>query len=64
MRYILFFLLSISVVADENPYSSIIDRNAFELTQGLPSASDILDKIETPKIQLFLTGVTRLRGAR
>ena len=62
MRYILFFLLSISVVADENPYSSIIKRNAFNLTEGLPPASEILDKIETPKIQLFLTGVTRWRG--
>ena len=62
MRYILFFLLSISVVADENPYSSIIKRNAFNLTEGLPPASEILDKIETPKIELFLTGVTRWRG--
>ena len=62
MRYILFFLLSISVVADENPYSPINKRNAFNLTEGLPPASEILDKIETPKIQLFLTGVTRWRG--
>ena len=62
MRYILFLLLTVSVIADENPYSSIIERNAFELTEGLPPASEILDKIETPKIQLFLTGVTRLRG--
>jgi hypothetical protein len=62
MRYILFLLLTVSVIADENPYSSIIERNAFELTEELPPVSEILDKIETPKIQLFLTGVTRLRG--
>jgi len=62
MRYILFFLLSISVVADENSYSSISKRNAFNLIEGLPPAREILDKIETPKIQLFLTGVTRWRG--
>ena len=62
MRYILFFLLSISVVADENPYSAISKRNAFNLTEGLPPSSEILDKIETSKIQLFLTGVTRWRG--
>ena len=62
MRYILFFLLSISVVADENPYSAISKRNAFNLTEGLPPASEILDKIETPKIQLILTGVTRWNG--
>ena len=62
MRYILFLLLTVSVIADENPYSSIIERNAFELTEELPPVSEILDKIETPKIQLFLTGVTRLHG--
>jgi len=62
MRYILFLLLTVSIIADENPYSSIINRNAFELTEGLPPASEILDKVETPKITLFLTGVTRLRG--
>ena len=62
MRYILFLLLTVSVIADGNPYSSIIERNAFELTEELPPVSDILDKIETPKIQLFLTGVTRWRG--
>jgi len=62
MRYILLFLLSISVIADESPYSSISERNAFELTEMiLPPASEILNLIETPKIELFLTGVTRLR---
>ena len=62
MRHILFFLLTISVIADGNPYLSIINRNAFELTEGLPPASEILDKVETPKIQLFLTGITRWNG--
>ena len=62
MRYILFFLLAISIIADENLYLSITERNAFELTEGLPPASEILDKIETPKIKLFLTGVTRWHG--
>jgi len=59
MRYILFFLLSISVIADENPYSSISKRNAFELTDSLPPVSEILNEVETPKITLFLTGITR-----
>ena len=62
MRHILFFLLTVSVIAEGNPYSSIIDRNAFELTEGLPPASEILDKVETPNIQLFLTGITRWNG--
>lgn len=62
MKRLFILLFSVAIVADENPYSSIIKRNAFELTEGLPPVSEILDKIETPKIQLFLTGVTRLRG--
>jgi len=61
MKRLFILLFSVAVVADENPYSSISERNAFELTEGLPPASEILDKIETPKIQLFLTGVTRWR---
>jgi len=59
MRYILLFLLSISIIADENPYSSISKRNAFELTDSLPPVSEILNEVETPKITLFLTGVTQ-----
>ena len=62
MKHLFVLLFSIGVVADENPYSAISNRNAFELTQSLPPASEILDKIETPKIKLFLTGVTRWRG--
>ena len=62
MKRLFILLFSVAVVADENPYSSIIKRNAFELTERLPPASQILDKIETPKIQLFLTGVTRWLG--
>ena len=62
MKYLFVLLFSVAVVADESPYSSIIKRNAFGLTEGLPPASEILNKIEIPKIKLFLTGVTRLRG--
>jgi len=62
MKYMLFFLLSVSVIAKDNPYSLISKRNAFELTETLPPVSEILNKIETPKIELFLTGVTRWRG--
>ena len=62
MKRLFLLLFSVAVIADENPYSAISKRNAFNLTEGLPPASEILDKIETPKIQLFLTGVTRWRG--
>ena len=63
MRYLFILLFSVVVVAEENPYSPITTRNAFELTEMiLPPASEILNLIETPKIELFLTGVTRWRG--
>ena len=62
MKYLFILLFSVVVVAEENPYSPISKRNAFELTDALPPASEILNLIETPKIELFLTGVTRWRG--
>ena len=61
-RLLIFLLFAIVVHAEDNPYSPITTRNAFELTEALPPASEILNMIETPKIELFLTGVTRLRG--
>jgi len=62
MKYMLFFLLSVSVIAKDNPYSIINKRNAFDLAGDLPPSKVIVDKVETPKIELFLTGVTRWRG--
>jgi len=62
MKSLFILLFSVTVVAAENPYSPISKRNAFELTEGLPPASEILNKIKIPKIKLFLTGVTRWRG--
>ena len=62
MKRLFILLFSVTLVAEENPYSPITTRNAFELTEMiLPPASEIL-KVETPKIELFLTGVTRWRG--
>ena len=62
MKWLITILFSVTLVAEENPYSPINKRNAFQLTEALPPAKEILDKIETPKIELFLTGVTRWRG--
>ena len=63
MKWLITILFSVTLVAEENPYSPITTRNAFELTEMiLPPASEVLNLIETPKIELFLTGVTRLRG--
>jgi hypothetical protein len=62
MKRLFILLFSVTLVAEENPYLRINERNAFELTESrLPPASEIL-KVETPKIELFLTGVTRWRG--
>ena len=62
MKRLFILLFSVTLVAEENPYSRINERNAFDLTESrLPPASEIL-KVETPKIELFLTGVTRFRG--
>jgi len=62
MKRLFILLFSVTLVAEENPYSVITTRNAFELTEALPPASEILNKIEIPKVKLFLTGVTRWRG--
>ena len=62
MKRLFILLFSVTLVAEENPYSRINTRNAFDLTESrLPPASEILN-VETPKIELFLTGVTRFRG--
>ena len=62
MKRLFILLFSVTLVAEENPYSRINTRNAFDLTESrLPPASEILN-VETPKIELFLTGVTRWRG--
>ena len=62
MKRLFILLFSVTLVAEENPYSPINKRNAFQITEALPPDKEILDKIETPKIELFLTGVTRWRG--
>ena len=64
MKYLFIFLLfTIVVYAEDNTYSSISSRNAFELldqpeTQTLPPITDIL----LPPIKLHLTGITKIQG--
>jgi hypothetical protein len=47
-------------VAKENPYQSIIDRNAFGLKPPPPPPTNIVQ--ETPPLTVKLTGVTSLGG--
>jgi len=64
MKHLVIFLLfTIVVYAEDNTYSSISSRNAFELldqpeTQALPPITDIL----LPPIKLHLTGITKIQG--
>ena len=62
MKWLITIFFSVTLVAEENRYSAINKRNAFDLTsEVLPPASEIL-QVEAPKVELFLTGVTRWRG--
>jgi len=62
MKKLLILLFATSMFAEENRYNAINKRNAFDLTsETLPPVSEIL-QVETPKVELFLTGVTRWRG--
>lgn len=63
MKYLFILLFSVTLVAEENSYSSISTRNAFELLDRpeiytLPPITDIL----LPPIKLHLTGITRRKG--
>jgi hypothetical protein len=64
MKYFLIFLLSAgSIYGAENPYSTITERNAFELTskESAPVLPPV-EKILAPSV--FLTGITRWKGTQ
>ena len=61
-HFLIFLLFAGSLYGVDNPYSTITERNAFELTSKEPAP--ILPPIEeilAPNI--FLTGITRWKGA-
>ena len=61
-HFLIFLLFTGSLYGVDNPYSTITERNAFELTSKEPAP--ILPPIEeilAPNI--FLTGITRWKGA-
>ena len=60
-HFLIFLLLTVPLYGVDNPYSTITERNAFELTSKEPAP--ILPPIEeilAPNI--FLTGITRWKG--
>ena len=57
-HFLIFFFLIASLNGADTPYSSIINRNAFELTSKEPTPSlPPVEKIVAPNV--FLTGITR-----
>ena len=58
---VIFFLFAVSLRGADNTYSSIAERNAFELTSEKPIA--ILPPVrEILAPSIFLTGITRWKG--
>ena len=64
MKPILILLaLALSAYAEENPYESIAERNAFNLTDKKPTPTlPPVKKILAPSV--FLTGITRIDGIK
>ena len=61
MRYLLFFLLCGSVIADDR-YNQIVKRNAFALSDKTPEKVTLQPVIVQPPIKLNLTGIITRRG--
>jgi hypothetical protein len=61
MRYLLFFLLCGSVIADDR-YNQIVKRNAFALLNEVPKKNTLPPVIIQPPIKLNLTGIITRRG--
>jgi hypothetical protein len=61
MRYLLFFLLCSSVIAQDR-YKAITDRNAFALLDEVPKKDILPPVIIQPPIKLNLTGIITRRG--
>ena len=61
MRYLLFFLLCGSVIADDR-YNQIVKRNAFSLLNEVPKKNTLPPVIIQPPIKLNLTGIITRRG--
>ena len=56
----LFFVSSL--FAQENPYETIVKRNAFTLLNEVPAKVELPKILEKPPVQLYLTGIMNYRG--
>jgi len=62
-HFLIFLFLTVSLYGADNPYSSITDRNAFELTSKEPvPVLPPVEKILAPNV--FLTGITQWKGVK
>ena len=61
MKYLLFFLLCSSVVAQDR-YKAITDRNAFALLNEVPKKDILPPVVIQPPVKLNLTGIIPRRG--
>ena len=61
MKYLLFFLLCGSVIADDR-YNQIVKRNAFALLNEVPKKNTLPPVIIQPPVKLNLTGIITRRG--
>ena len=60
-KLILLFFVS-SLFAQENPYDTIVKRNAFTLLKEVPAKVELPKLLEQPPIKLNLTGIIVRRG--
>ncbi len=62
MRKLIPLFFAISVFAQENPYDTIVKRNAFTLLDEVPAKVELPKVLEKPPIKLNLTGIITRRG--
>ena len=62
MKKLLPLLFVSSLLAQENPYDTIVKRNAFTLVNEVPARVELPKLLEQPPIRLNLTGIITRRG--
>ena len=62
MKKLILLFFAASVFAQENPYETIVKRNAFTLLNEVPVKIELPKILEKPPIKLNLTGIIVMRG--